>query len=108
LLLTAFGDDCRADPVTVTVAAGDNHVRMPCAREKRVEGVIRVPEGSRPDRVVVRCAGGDLHPITGTRLFHLTCGADVSALEYQIGTQGIWRSVPIAAATEPVFVDIGL
>jgi hypothetical protein len=69
--------------------------------------VIRIPEGEQPDRVVVRCAGGDSHPMNGTRLFRLTCGADVAALEYQIGTQGAWRSLPIASLSNPAFVDIG-
>ena len=38
------GARCRADPLTVTVVAGDNHVRIPCLRERRIEGVIRIPE----------------------------------------------------------------
>ncbi len=81
--ITASGRNCRSDPMTVTVVAGDNHVRIPCQRERRIEGIIRIPEDRQPDRVVVRCAGGDLHPLTRTRLFRLTCGADVGALEYQ-------------------------
>ena len=105
--ITASGSNCRGDPLTVTVVAGDNHVRIPCLRERRIEGIIRIPEDQQPDRVVVRCAGGDLHPLDGTRLFRLTCGADVGALEYQIGTQGTWRSVPIASVGDPAFVDLG-
>ena len=100
-------NNCRADPLTVTVVAGDNHVRIPCQRQRRIEGVIRIPEGQQPDAVVVRCAGGDSHPMDGTRLFRLTCDTDVAALEYQIGTQGTWRSIPIASLSNPAFVDIG-
>jgi len=100
-------NNCRADPLTVTVVAGDNHVRIPCQRQRRIEGVIRIPEGQQPDAVVVRCAGGDSHPMDGTRLFRLTCDTDVAALEYQIGTQGTWRSIPIASLANPAFVDIG-
>jgi hypothetical protein len=107
LSITASGDGCHADPITVTVVAGDNHVRIPCERQRRIEGVIRIPESSQPDRVVIRCAGGDLHPIAKTRLFRVTCAASATALEYQIGTQGTWRSVPIAAGTDLAFVDIG-
>jgi hypothetical protein len=103
----AGGDDCRAEPVIVTIVAGDNHVRLPCRRQRRIEGVIRIHEGLDPDRVVVRCAGGDSHPMNNTRLFRLTCGADVAALEYQIGSQGTWRSIPIASLANPAFVDIG-
>jgi hypothetical protein len=105
--ITASGSNCRSDSMTVTLVAGDNLVRIPCLRERRIEGVIRIPEDRQPDRVVVRCAGGDLHPLTRTRLFRLTCGADVGALEYQIGTEGTWRSVPIASLGDPAFVDIG-
>ncbi|HXU07133.1 MAG TPA: carboxypeptidase-like regulatory domain-containing protein [Polyangia bacterium] len=109
LSITASGQNCESDPMTVTVIAGDNHVRVPCPRQRRIEGVIRIPEGEQPDRVVLRCAGSkDLHPIRKTRLFRVTCDAAARALEYQIGTQGIWRSVPIASMTEPAFVDIGL
>jgi hypothetical protein len=105
--ITASGQDCRADPITVTVVAGDNHVRLPCQRQRRIEGVIRIPDGQQPDRVVVRCAGGDSHPMIRTRLFRLTCDADVGTLEYQIGSQGSWRSIPIASLADLAFVDIG-
>jgi hypothetical protein len=105
--ITAFGRGCRADPIKLTVVAGDNHVRIPCQRQRRIEGVIRVPDGEEPDWVVVRCAGGDSHPMYRTRLFRLTCDADVGALEYQIGTQGTWRLIPIASLSNPAFVDIG-
>ena len=105
--ISAAAHNCHVDPLTVTVVAGDNHVRLPCQRQRRIEGVIRIPDGEQPDRVVVRCAGGDSHPMRKTRLFRLTCGADVAALEYQIGTQGAWRSIPIASLSNPAFVDIG-
>jgi hypothetical protein len=105
--VAASGPECRADPVTVTVVAGDNHVRLPCRPERRIEGVVRVSEDRPPDRVVVRCAGGHSQPLRGTRLFQITCGADVSALEYQIGTDSPWRSIPIASLSNPAFVDIG-
>lgn len=105
--ISATANNCRADPLTVTVVAGDNHVRIPCQRQRHIEGVIRIPEGQRPDAVVVRCAGGDSQPMDGTRLFRLTCDSSVAELEYQIGTQGTWRSIPIASLANPAFVDIG-
>jgi hypothetical protein len=105
--ISASGRECRSDPVTVTVVAGDNHVRIPCERQRRIEGVIRIPDGQKPDRVVVRCEGGDSHPMIKTRLFRLTCGANVTALEYQIGSEGSWRSIPIASLADLAFVDIG-
>jgi hypothetical protein len=107
--ITATGDNCSADPVTVTVVAGDNYVRLPCHRERTIEGVIRVPEDQRPDSVVVRCAGGSWEPLINTRLFKISCAADAASLEYRIGTKGTLRSVPIAslAGAGPAFVDIG-
>jgi hypothetical protein len=108
-VIGTYGDDCHGDPVPITVVAGDNFVRIPCHRQRRIEGVIRIPEDQQPDAVIVRCAGGDWHPMTGTRLFELTCDAAIRALEYRIGSQGALRSVPIAslAGSDPAFVDIG-
>jgi hypothetical protein len=37
----------------------------------------------------------------------MTVRVDVGALEYQIGTEGTWRSVPIASVGDPAFVDLG-
>ena len=107
--ITASGDDCRGDPVPITIVAGDNHVRIPCHRERKIEGVIHVPEDQRPDSITVRCAGGSWKPLVETRLFRITCESDVTALEYRIGTNGALRSVPIAslAGSGPAFVDIG-
>ena len=108
-VVSAAGNDCRSDPVTVTVVAGENHVRLTCHRQRRVEGFVRVPEAEQREGVSVRCAGGTggggraLH---GTRLFRLTCGVDVAAVEYQIGDAGNWRSVPIASAADPALVEI--
>ena len=110
LTISAAGRDCRADPMTVTVVAGDNYVRLPCHIERKIEGVIRIPEDQQPDVVTVRCAGGDWHPMSRTRLFKLTCDSGIDALEYRIGSKGTLRSVPIAslAGSGPAFVDIGL
>ena len=109
-LITAGGIDCRAAPLSVTVAPGDNHVRIPCIRQRQIEGVVRVPPGEWLGRISVRCpGGGDVRPVSGTRLFELTCKADATAVEYQIGSEGTWRSVPVplASAEDPAFVDIG-
>jgi len=109
LSINALGKDCRSSAMTVTVAAGDNHVRIPCTRQRRIEGVVRLPDGAQHEGFAVRCAGSRVaHPIGDTRLFHLKCDASSRALEYQIGTQGIWRSAPIAGVTDPAFVDISL
>ena len=108
--LTARGLACRAAPRHVTVARGDNHVRIPCIRQRQIEGVVRVPTGEWSGRVFVRCPGGaDTRAVFGTRLFELTCNADARAVEYQIGSEGTWRSVPVplASAEDPAFVDIG-
>ncbi len=109
LSLEAFGHNCRSNPITVTVAAGDNDVRIACARQRLIEGVVRIPDGALTDGFAVRCAGSRVaHPIGNTRLFHVKCDASSNALEYQIGPEGIWRSAPIASATDPAFVDIAL
>jgi hypothetical protein len=104
----ASADGCRGAPTTVTLAAGDNAVRIPCHRLRRIEGVIRTI-GQLPELMTVRCAGEDWRPLEGTRLFRLTCAADATALELRVGT-GIVRSVRIAAAddADPAFVDVGL
>jgi len=109
LTINAGGTACRGDPMTVTVVAGDNFVRIPCHRQRRIEGVIRISEDQQPDAVAVRCAGGDWHPMHRTRLFDLTCDASIGAVEYRIGSTGTLRSIPIAslAGSGPAFVDIG-
>ena len=48
-----------------------------------------------------------MRALSGTRLFELTCNADARAVEYQIGAEGTWRSVPVASAESLAFVDIG-
>jgi len=104
--VTASGDDCHGDAATITLVAGDNYLRIPCRRQRRVEGVVRMPEAAEPEHISIRCAGGAGRPLRGTHLFRLTCAAEVSAVEYQIGEAGSWRSVPIASAADPALVEI--
>jgi hypothetical protein len=106
--ITASGIACRAAPRHVTLARGDNQVRIPCIRQRQIEGVVRIPAGEWLDGVSVRCPGGDdMRALSGTRLFALTCNADARAVEYQIGAEGTWRSVPVASAENLTFVEIG-
>jgi hypothetical protein len=104
----ASAEGCRGAPTTVTLATGDNAVRIPCHRLRHIEGVIRTI-GQLPELMTVRCAGESWRPIEGTRLFRLTCAADVATLEVRVGA-GAVRSVPIAAADDAdmAFVDVGL
>ena len=106
LSVRASGGDCLADAVIVTVVAGDNYVRIPCRRQRRVEGVVRISDSEPPEPVTVRCAGGAGRALHGTRLFRLTCAVDVAVVEYQIGAAANWRSVPIASAADPALVEI--
>ena len=110
--VSATGDDCRGAPQEVTVAPGDNSLRIACVRHREIEGVLRVPQGE--GRVSVRCPDSDERVVSGTRLFSLTCRADATAIEFQIGAEGLWRRVPVASASpspspddDPAFVEIG-
>jgi hypothetical protein len=104
----ARGSECRAARRHITVASGDNQVRIACVRERQIEGVVRIAQREGSEPVSVRCPGGDdEREVSGTRLFRLTCDAETRAVEYQIGPEGTWRSVPVAAAEDPAFVDIG-
>jgi hypothetical protein len=107
LSVSASGADCLAEAVMVTVVAGDNYLRLPCRRQRRVEGMVRISDSEQPEPVSVRCAGGAGRALHGTRLFRLTCAVDVDAVEFQIGEAGRWRSVPIASAADPALVEIG-
>lgn len=104
----ASAEGCRGALTTVPLAAGDNAVRIPCHRLRRIEGVIRTI-GQLPELMTVRCAGEDWRPLAGTRLFRLTCTADAPALEVRVG-KGAVRSIPIAATddADPAFVEVGL
>jgi hypothetical protein len=111
-VVSATGADCRGAPQEVTVAPGDNSLRIACVRHREIEGVLRIPQSE--GRVSIRCPGSDERAVSGTRLFSLTCRADATAIEYQIGAEGIWRRVPVASASpspspddDPAFVDIG-
>jgi hypothetical protein len=101
-----YGDDCRAEPREVVVVSGDNFVRLPCHRQRRVEGVVRIPDGVPPEHFTVRCAGGGTRALRNTRLFELKCAEEDSDLEYRVGSGGPWRSVPLPAASNPAFVEI--
>jgi hypothetical protein len=91
-----------------TLTSGDNHVSITCIRQRRIEGVVRIPRSESGGPVFVRCPGGEERPVSGTRLFQLRCDADATAVEYQLAEEGPWRSVPIAKASEEdtPFVDI--
>jgi hypothetical protein len=107
VLIMARGLDCRAAPRHVTLAPGDNQVRIPCVPFRQIEGVVRIPPSEALGQLSVRCPGGDERPLSGTRLFALTCNADATAVEYQIGSEGTWVRVPFAATADPAFVEIG-
>jgi hypothetical protein len=107
--IKARGAGCVADPIKVTVVAGDNKVRLPCHRQKQIEGVLRTPGGEPPGPVIVRCPDGtNDHLVFGSRVFGIVCKGDATAIEYQLAESGIWRRAPIASAADPAFVDIAL
>jgi len=107
-VISASGPDCRAFQREVTLTAGDNHVRISCNRQQLIEGVVRIPQREGLGRISVRCPGNDTRFVVATHLFELRCNADARTVEYQIGAEGAWRSVPIASASadDPAFVDI--
>ena len=95
---------------TVTVVAGDNKVRMPCHRQKQIEGVLRTPDDEPPGRVIVRCPDGtnDRTHVRDARCSGSSARATRPRSNIRSATSGIWRRAPIASAADPAFVDIGL
>jgi hypothetical protein len=108
LEVTGYGHGCRAETRTVTLPSGETSLRLACRRQRRVEGVIRIADGTTPEAVTVRCAGGGTRALHNTRLFMLTCAVDDAALEVQSEHGGPWQSVAIPPAEDPAFVEIGL
>jgi hypothetical protein len=108
LEVTGYGHGCRAESRTVTLPSGETSLRLACRSQRRVEGVIRVADGTAPEAVTVRCAGGGTRTVQHTRLFALTCAAEDAVLEYQTAHDGPWQSVALPVAEDPAFVEIGL
>jgi len=104
--IKAVGNKWSSDEIQVTVAAGDNHVRLPCHRVRQIDGVVR-NLGEPPEVLAVRCAGSDAK-VVDKHFFRISCNANADNLEYQVGGGGTWRSVPIATAADPALVDIEL
>jgi hypothetical protein len=108
LKLDGYSAGCRAEPRTITLPAGETSLALPCHRQRRVEGVVRISDGVLLETMTVRCAGGGMHRFHRSRLFALTCAADDADLEYQTEHGGPWQSVAIPPADDPAFVEIGL
>lgn len=100
------GEDCPAESRQIVLVSGDNFLRLPCRRQRQIEGVIRTA-GDVSEALILRCAGGPLRSLIHTRLFEMTCGAEDRTLEFQARRGGPWVSVPLPeVATGPAFVEI--
>ena len=89
----------------VAVVSGDNTLHFACARERKVQGVLRVT--GTPPPVAVRCTGGN-RTVAKSRLFAITCAAADASLEYRILPDGVWRSAAIPTAEDLPLVELAL
>jgi hypothetical protein len=103
--VTALADGCQSHVQDVTVVAGDNTLRLPCRRERRIQGVLRGT--GQPPVVAVRCPGGD-RTVRQSRLFILSCATDATTLEYRVLPDGAWQSAAIPTTEESPLVEISL
>jgi hypothetical protein len=105
------GGSCDGQSRTMILSAGENVIDVPCAPrrlQRRVQGVVRTAAGNAPQGLAVRCAGGDEEYIHETLVFTVKCPRDVSTLEYQLASDGVWTAVPIPDALDPALVEIAI
>ncbi len=100
LTVGADVDGCRIEPQLLVPVAGENQVRLPCRRFRRVEGLVRSIVGG----ISVGCAG-EWRVISESWLFRLDCPLDVQVLEVKSGL-GV-QHVPIPPG-DPALVEIVL
>jgi hypothetical protein len=109
-LVGVRGEGCRSDSRKIVLSPGGNSATFTCQRERRIDGVIRLTtRAQQPERLLVRCRGGEIRLFDEARVFHLNCGADVADLEYRVDS-GPWLSVPVPQGdrTAPALVEISL
>ena len=87
--ITASAIDCRADPINVTVVAGDNHVRSPVPAPAPHRRRDPPPRGEQLDGHVVALRGRAIRiRCTGRGCSDSPATPTSAALEYQIGDAG--------------------
>jgi hypothetical protein len=109
----AAANGCQPESQAITLHAGANQVTFPCRRVRRVDGTIRLADGSLPQgELEIRCPGGagpESQAVSdGSFMFDLECPWEATAVEYRPQGDGPWRSATLPSSDTDTLVEIVL